>query len=82
MGYRGYAAVIGALLTIPVGPLLLYTDMLPLIGTIWIGVTFTITAVSFRGLHISFFSCFKVFSHTHTSDLHSALQMYSIGEEN
>ena len=45
IGHRGQAALLGAVLTIPVGPLLLFTDMIPLVGTIWIGITFTVTAV-------------------------------------
>ena len=48
IGHRGCAALLGALLTIPVGPLLLFTSMPPLIGTVWIGITFTITAVQAR----------------------------------
>ena len=45
VGHRGCAATLGALLTIPVGPLLLFTDMLPLVATVWIGITFTTTVV-------------------------------------
>ncbi|XP_045157089.2 major facilitator superfamily domain-containing protein 1-like [Mercenaria mercenaria] len=46
VGRRGWVAFIGALLTVPMGPLLLFTEIPPFPIYIWLGVMFTITVVS------------------------------------
>ncbi|XP_060588723.1 major facilitator superfamily domain-containing protein 1-like [Ruditapes philippinarum] len=45
-GKRGWVAFLGAILTLPMGPILLYTDVPPLPVYIWIGVMFTATVVA------------------------------------
>ncbi|XP_045157199.2 major facilitator superfamily domain-containing protein 1-like [Mercenaria mercenaria] len=46
IGNRGWVAFLAAMLTIPMGPILLYTDLPPLPVYIWIGVMFTATVVA------------------------------------
>ena len=43
---RGYLAIGCALFTIPVFGLLAFTHVYPLVPTLWLGVTYSIAAVS------------------------------------
>ncbi|CAG5135233.1 unnamed protein product, partial [Candidula unifasciata] len=45
-GMRGYLAMATAVLTIPVFCLLAFTDVYPLVSTLWLGVTYSFAAVS------------------------------------
>lgn len=46
IGKRGYLALVCAVATIPVFGLLAFTYVYPLVSTLWLGVTYSVAAVS------------------------------------
>ena len=45
-GRRGLLAISCAILTIPVFGLLAFTEVYPLVSTLWLGITYSVAAVS------------------------------------
>ena len=56
IGKRGYLAMLTAVLTIPVFGLLAFSDVYPLVSTIWLGFTYSFAAVGDSYFGISFAS--------------------------
>ncbi|GFR67018.1 major facilitator superfamily domain-containing protein 1-like [Elysia marginata] len=46
IGKRGYLALLTAVLTIPVFGLLAFSDVYPLVATVWLGLTYSFAAAS------------------------------------